>query len=869
MSRALVVLFAMISFLSTAGAQESALPGEDPYARWAVELGDPAWEVREEATAKLLAAGPAALPAVVSAAGSSDLERAERARTILPLVRWGISPELVSKVGGGIESYDAADGTRRHELVKEAARSGGETALPFLRAVERYEIRQGVRIEAEDAIAEIYLGLARLASGEAARELSREEVERHARGILEAPVASPGGRLQLAWVSALLNHVRGRACALQGCRSLALEMVRAGLDAAGGSPSYRMEAAARLLAHGLREPALALLAPEIEGASGANAPGVVALLLDQGESDLGLEVALAALATSSGEETVARGLLDAFLVAGEFERARHLAGLLPGGGREELRIVARAAFDAESGVALARGEFERTGDLGPLVEEMLFHGLGAEALELVLAHEASLGHREDYRNLAFRAAVAALDFDTAARFGGRPSAWRGSFEDAGLARARFAWALASGRRLDVLVAAAVLSAGTEDLLRALAATRLEAIFDVREGREAGSSAAFESAFRAGRVAELEGRRARALLEYASVLVPLGFESDPRWLRLRRELGARCEVLAKDPEALALALSLACDAGPASERARLRAEIHRHAGYPLPAASEFSRSLEYRGGNLSPAERLELAAFLLRAADAPRAVTALAPVVALGSGDGWGRAALPLFARVERERGRESRTTALPPQGQVLDPQVHVVAATFLERVGEYDAAEVEWGWLAGRRTEFQPDALEHLAELAAARGDFSRAADLLSRSFGLRMVRPDGGRDPSEDPSRRARIEFWRAEAALAAGCTEEALRRLRRALSHDPFLVEAAESLAELARASDPELAGRADRVAISELHRRVARSPHDPHLHARLASALAAAGQAGEAIPWAARAASLHGGEAYRGLAELLRNR
>ncbi len=63
--------------------RDAASPTSEQIASWILQLGHDSFQVREQATAKLLQAGEAAEPALITAARSADAEVARRARDLL------------------------------------------------------------------------------------------------------------------------------------------------------------------------------------------------------------------------------------------------------------------------------------------------------------------------------------------------------------------------------------------------------------------------------------------------------------------------------------------------------------------------------------------------------------------------------------------------------------------------------------------------------------------------------------------------------------------------------------------------------------------------------------------------------------------
>jgi Flp pilus assembly protein TadD len=117
----------------------SAGPTAAQLARWIKQLGDDDFGVRERATARLRAAGPAAEAALEKAAGSGDAEVARRAGEILRDFRWGIYPDTPPKVVALVQSYQTASRSEKGAILRKllAAGPAGCRTLPRIALAEK------------------------------------------------------------------------------------------------------------------------------------------------------------------------------------------------------------------------------------------------------------------------------------------------------------------------------------------------------------------------------------------------------------------------------------------------------------------------------------------------------------------------------------------------------------------------------------------------------------------------------------------------------------------------------------------------------------------------------------------------------------
>lgn len=113
-------------------------------------LGDPSPPARAAAEEALLRLEHLALPALQRVARGEDPARkdvhlVEAARRLTRWVRFGLSAELVRRLGDDLETYEQLDFRGRRARVIELERLGGAHAVPALRALLREETSDEVR----------------------------------------------------------------------------------------------------------------------------------------------------------------------------------------------------------------------------------------------------------------------------------------------------------------------------------------------------------------------------------------------------------------------------------------------------------------------------------------------------------------------------------------------------------------------------------------------------------------------------------------------------------------------------------------------------------------------------------------------------
>ena len=118
----LLVLLLVVAVAPAAAPPPVPLPSQ--IERWIAELGDDDFNLREAASLRLRAAGPAAEPALEKAADSPDAEVKKRARTILADFRWGIYPRTPEAVVERIRKYRVSARQEKALLIRQLIAAG-------------------------------------------------------------------------------------------------------------------------------------------------------------------------------------------------------------------------------------------------------------------------------------------------------------------------------------------------------------------------------------------------------------------------------------------------------------------------------------------------------------------------------------------------------------------------------------------------------------------------------------------------------------------------------------------------------------------------------------------------------------------------
>ncbi len=114
----------LVAIVPVDAAPPAAEPTAKQIAQWIEQLADSRFAVREQASKKLWAAGPAAESALEGAVKSDDAEVVRRARDILEKFRWGIYPDTPADIVAHILAYQSSEGNQRREIVPKLLQGG-------------------------------------------------------------------------------------------------------------------------------------------------------------------------------------------------------------------------------------------------------------------------------------------------------------------------------------------------------------------------------------------------------------------------------------------------------------------------------------------------------------------------------------------------------------------------------------------------------------------------------------------------------------------------------------------------------------------------------------------------------------------------
>jgi hypothetical protein len=149
-----------------------------------IELGDPRFAVREQASGYLLEYGPSAEPLLARAAISPDPEVSDRARRILQDFSLGVLLDTPPAVRALLGRYSGSDVTQKEITLNQLSRQGGFGVVIILR-LSQEEIDPAVRAKAADLAHECLPEIQRTAE-----ELVAESHPESARQLLECAAAA-------------------------------------------------------------------------------------------------------------------------------------------------------------------------------------------------------------------------------------------------------------------------------------------------------------------------------------------------------------------------------------------------------------------------------------------------------------------------------------------------------------------------------------------------------------------------------------------------------------------------------------------------------------------------------------------------------
>ncbi len=122
------------------------------------QLGDPSWQVREEATRKLMEIGMPARSALMAASHGSDAEVVARARRVLEKIPWAVTPQDPPEVAKLLENYQALDREERKAVVFELFSLGRFKANQALLRIVDFEDQEEISALAANLLRDYSFG---------------------------------------------------------------------------------------------------------------------------------------------------------------------------------------------------------------------------------------------------------------------------------------------------------------------------------------------------------------------------------------------------------------------------------------------------------------------------------------------------------------------------------------------------------------------------------------------------------------------------------------------------------------------------------------------------------------------------------------
>jgi tetratricopeptide (TPR) repeat protein len=158
-----VARFSLLLALTLVPVAFAAAPPASPtqweIKMWVEQLGDDSFEVREEASTKLRAAGEFAEAALEKAADSKDAEVRKRARAILVDFRLGIYPGTPAAVVELVRKYTTLTGSEKRPIIEALLKAGA----PGIRCLVKLARSEKEALVRKDIFADIARGLSRSA----------------------------------------------------------------------------------------------------------------------------------------------------------------------------------------------------------------------------------------------------------------------------------------------------------------------------------------------------------------------------------------------------------------------------------------------------------------------------------------------------------------------------------------------------------------------------------------------------------------------------------------------------------------------------------------------------------------------------------
>ncbi|MHC4599949.1 MAG: TPR end-of-group domain-containing protein [Planctomycetota bacterium] len=173
------------------------------------KLSHESYRVRERAFELLYIEGEDAEPALKKAAGSQDPGVRRKAKRLLFLIRWRISPALYRRIGPLWDGFDDLPVRGRLRLVRRLQCLGNIIAARILQRVSEIDPHKAVRVQARRTLAGLVI--ARL-NGEGCERMARgefDEAEAKFKEMLRLDPGNPIALYNLACSRSLQEDVEG------------------------------------------------------------------------------------------------------------------------------------------------------------------------------------------------------------------------------------------------------------------------------------------------------------------------------------------------------------------------------------------------------------------------------------------------------------------------------------------------------------------------------------------------------------------------------------------------------------------------------------------------------------------------------------
>ncbi len=147
-----------------AEAVEELLASKEPHAipslqelcrRWVGVLGSDDFVTRDRAFRLLFAAGDIGAVMVKGAADSRDVDLSHRAKLLLHMIDYRISPQLYERLGHAMADFGQSDWRKKIDMLVELERLGGPLAVPVLKRIMLREKNPRVQAQAANSLVRV------------------------------------------------------------------------------------------------------------------------------------------------------------------------------------------------------------------------------------------------------------------------------------------------------------------------------------------------------------------------------------------------------------------------------------------------------------------------------------------------------------------------------------------------------------------------------------------------------------------------------------------------------------------------------------------------------------------------------------------